>query len=407
MSPRPLHWLTVLAFAALGGAHARAQPLDPGYLIEMPSVERVVAEIEVRNERDTAIRRVTAFSQLRKIVEGLAGSRLYANRLTSDEKRIIADYNAARAAIAGPIEAALTQENRPDWFGDVATLELSNEYRDELLRNFFSEQWASDYLGVTFGARQNLRRSIDAREGIGASSIAFELAADVQNRLRLELVIATLLLAFAIWRETRPFGPDRSHPLMLRAGWRRYALSTITGAVTNYSEETRRFRTGSRTNSSYEVTETTDTTVSFSIEGDDGGSVRVQDQRLTWLGAKSARKMSAVLATRPGKRRGVCVTILNHDTNSGHDFEPALRRILKPWLWPALPALWLVWTWLRMSPYSERENTLFAIMFLSGGLLLFLFYLWRNRVARNRIERFQTTMGAPLRERLIAQVRAR
>jgi hypothetical protein len=396
--------LLLFAAAALAVAHARAQPLDPGYLVEMPSVERVLAEIDGRDERATAVRRVAAFSHLRKIVESLAGGRLYANQLTSDEKRIIADYNAARFAITNPIQAALTQENRPSWFSAVDTLELSDDYRNELLDLFFSERWAKEYLEVTSTARQNLRRSIDSRQGIGASSIAFELAPAVRNRLRLEFAIAALLVALALWRETRPFGPDRGNPLLLRAGLRRYTLSTVTGAPVNYSEETRRFREGRRSAHSYDVTETTDTTVSFTIQDHAGGSVQFVDERLSWLGARNAKKMSAVLATRMGKRRGVCVTILNHDDNTGYDFEPALRRILKPWLWPVLPALWLVWTWLRMSSYSERENALFAVMFLSSGALLWLFYLWRNRTARKRIERFQRTMGAPLRERLFAQV---
>jgi hypothetical protein len=82
------------------GAHAHAQPLNPGYLVELPSAQRVVAEIEGRNERDTAIRRVAALSQLRKIVESLAGGRLYADQLTSDEKRIIAEAYCTGAATA-------------------------------------------------------------------------------------------------------------------------------------------------------------------------------------------------------------------------------------------------------------------------------------------------------------------
>lgn len=400
MNPRLFLSLALLAFAALGGAQARAQRLEPGYLVEMPSAERVVAEITGRNERDTALRRVTALSQLRRIVESLAGNRLFGNQLTPDEKRIIADYNTARAAIAGPIEAALTQGDRPKWFGDVAVLEASDEYRDELLGTFFSERWASDYLGVTFRARQNLRRSVDAREGNGASSIAFELAPAVRNRLRLEFAVAALLLAFAIWRERQTFGPDPGNPLLWRAGWRRYALLTITGGAINYSEETRRFRKVT----DRDVLETTDTTVSFLLQGDDGGSVKIEDQRITSLGAKNARKMSAVLATSVGKKFGPCIVLLNHDNNSSHTFERALGRILNPWLWPVLPALWLLWTGLRMSSYSERPNTLFAIMFVGGGLLLFLFWRWRESVAGNRIVRFETTMLAPLKERLIAEV---
>jgi hypothetical protein len=343
---------------------------------------------------------VAALSQLRRIVESLAGSRFFGNQLTPDEKRIIADYNTARAAIARPIEAGLTQGDRPKWFGDVTVLELSDDYRDELLGKFFSERWASDYLEVTFNARQNLRRSIDARQGSGASSIAFELSPAVRNRLQLEFAVAALLLVFAIWRERQTFGPDPGNPLLLRAGWRRYALSTITGAVVNYSEETRRFRKVT----DRDVLETTDTTVSFLLQGDDGGSVKIEDQRITSLGAKDARKMSAILAIRVGKKFGPCVVLLNHDNNSGHTFEHALGRILNPWLWPVLPALWLLWTWLRMSPYSERANMLFAIMFVGGGLLLLLFYLWRNSVAGKRIARFHATLGEPLRERLIAEV---
>ncbi len=62
-----------------------------------------------------------------------------------------------------------------------------------------------------------------------------------------------------------------------------------------------------------------------------------------------------------------------------------------------------MWTWLQLSPCSESATTVFEVMLFGGGALLCLHDWWRNVVASKRIERFRSTMGRELEERLIAQ----
>lgn len=80
--------LAAHARPALAATNA-SRPMNPAYLREMPSVQRVRAEIRGKNRMDTAARQMGAFWQLQKIIETLAGPRFYRTR-TPDEARLIA-----------------------------------------------------------------------------------------------------------------------------------------------------------------------------------------------------------------------------------------------------------------------------------------------------------------------------
>jgi hypothetical protein len=73
----------VLLFAAAAGVRAQ---VPPG---AMPSPDRVAKEITGSDAMDTAARQMGAFWQLQKIVETMAGSRLFRNQLTPEEQRLI------------------------------------------------------------------------------------------------------------------------------------------------------------------------------------------------------------------------------------------------------------------------------------------------------------------------------
>ncbi len=71
-----------------------AQALNPAYLAEMPSVERVLADNRGKNELDTKARQVAALTQARKAIEDLGIARIRSGYLP-DEKRLIGEYWAA------------------------------------------------------------------------------------------------------------------------------------------------------------------------------------------------------------------------------------------------------------------------------------------------------------------------
>lgn len=85
--------LPLLAFS-LFAPQAKSQALNPPYLSQMPTVQRVMSEIRGPDPRETAIRQICAFWQLQEIVKSLAGPREFRG-LTPDENKVIQAYSTA------------------------------------------------------------------------------------------------------------------------------------------------------------------------------------------------------------------------------------------------------------------------------------------------------------------------
>ena len=133
-----------VGFAQTIPSQAAARPVQPAYLSEMPSVERVKTEIRGKDRLDTAARQMGAFWQLRRIIELLAGPRIYRSA-TPDENRLIGAYNAGYASVAQPIEKTLSRNDRPAWFDLHTRYELDAAFREELLNRFFSQQFRDGF----------------------------------------------------------------------------------------------------------------------------------------------------------------------------------------------------------------------------------------------------------------------
>ena len=104
---------------------AQPQALNPPYLSEMPSVDRVMSAMQTADPRDTALRQIGAFYQLMEIIKTLSGPREFRG-FTPDEGRImqqynVAQYNVAQAAdksFAGPPGGSIKfSETSPYRFG--------------------------------------------------------------------------------------------------------------------------------------------------------------------------------------------------------------------------------------------------------------------------------------------------
>lgn len=91
---RKMLWTGSLCWALASAALSQVGP-NPPYLAEMPSVERVMREVQGTDPEDSLSRQMGAYAQLKKMVEDAAGPRRYRNQLTPDEARLIAVYDAA------------------------------------------------------------------------------------------------------------------------------------------------------------------------------------------------------------------------------------------------------------------------------------------------------------------------
>lgn len=306
--------LLIYLTSRLGAAQpAPAQgPLQPAHLNGMPNVQQVLQSVRGGNARETAVKQVAAFRQLREMIEKASGGRVYGNELTPDEQRLMTAYAKAIADIAGPIERSLSQQERRDWFAARSRLETSDDYRDELLKQFFTAEWSDWYLETTISADQARRRKLDRTMGKGFSSTKFELVPSIRRTIYMHLAVVIPLLALAWRRETRRFGFDQEKPDLVLAGFGDYPLRTLTGIVSDVQETTTITKTASydtdgKLVSVGEYKTTTRFGVLRSVDSS-GESHELTD--LGRLGLDEGHVASVALLTRLGKDRRVLV--VNH-----------------------------------------------------------------------------------------------
>jgi hypothetical protein len=406
MQPAPKYGLVsqgliAVALSVVFCEPLRAQLTDPPYLVEFPTVDRVLARIEGRNERDTAARQLGTFYHLRDMIERLSDGRNYRNKLTTDEQRLMTSYGEARGTISLRVESTLTQNDREDWFIARGSFETSDDYRAEVLATFFSKAWADAYLKRAFADNQQMRRETEARYGPGWSGIEFKLPAAVRNSLLVQLAIAALLLAFAAWRESRPFGIDAGDLNLLRAGlWGRYRIGTLTGKAVDVHQRAYETKTTSTDSSGrVDISYTTEYTTALTIHGDDG-TVEIPESKLCMSSLEDGANMSAAWVSKPSGTRGPLLLLMHHDLNTWHNFDKTLHGYMKAWLWPALPLAWLVLTMFRLSRYSEGSEAVLGFIGLLILAVLLGYYWCRNRITAWRIARYHAKGGSALKERL-------
>lgn len=141
--------------AAKPGSPAQApkpgQPLNPPYLKELPSVDRVMKEIQGNDPQDTKLKQTGAFRQLRQIVQDSTGDRWFSNQLTPDERRIYGEYDVAYNKLG-------TETNFP--LGGYGT---DAKFREELYTRFsmVGVRAAVDKANGVFDARHQQRVAAD------------------------------------------------------------------------------------------------------------------------------------------------------------------------------------------------------------------------------------------------------
>ena len=82
---------------------APGQPLNPPYLSEMPTPERVIAVLKGPTPKASALLQIGAFYQLGEVIRTLSGRRAIRNELTPDEVRLMQTYAAASLQVSQAI----------------------------------------------------------------------------------------------------------------------------------------------------------------------------------------------------------------------------------------------------------------------------------------------------------------
>jgi tetratricopeptide (TPR) repeat protein len=125
------------------GQPAKTQALNPPYMKEFPSLERVRAELKGADAMDTAAMHMGAFWQLQQMINELAGPRRYRNQLTPDEGRLLGLYALGYQEAGKPYTS---YPDRPKWFKMHSFYEVDAGFLDDLLNQFFSPGLRAQYL---------------------------------------------------------------------------------------------------------------------------------------------------------------------------------------------------------------------------------------------------------------------
>jgi len=149
---------TVLcALLALTGGPLLAQTLNPPYLREMPTVDRVLKDMEVADPAETAARQMGAFLQLKKMIEDAAGRRFYSRAvgLTADENRLRQAYYNAYSQI---------EKSNPEYasLNALRGYDVSRQLREELFRRYFSAAFRAQVQNANAVADAHARARLDA-----------------------------------------------------------------------------------------------------------------------------------------------------------------------------------------------------------------------------------------------------
>ena len=90
---------------------ASGRILNPAYLGEMPSVDRVLAGMKTNDPHETALRQVWAFYELTEIIKTLSGDREFRG-LLPDEQKIMGEYQVAQYKVGQEADKAFPA-NKP------------------------------------------------------------------------------------------------------------------------------------------------------------------------------------------------------------------------------------------------------------------------------------------------------
>src|SRR5262245_40919013 len=90
---------------------ASGKLVNPPYLAEMPSPERVLQTMKTSDPHETALRQVWAFYELIEIIKTLSGDREFRG-LLPDEQKIVGDYQVAQYKVGQDVDKAFPA-NKP------------------------------------------------------------------------------------------------------------------------------------------------------------------------------------------------------------------------------------------------------------------------------------------------------
>jgi hypothetical protein len=127
-----------ILFGIFSPARLPAQSTTPAYIAQMPSVDQVIKAMQASDPDETAARQMAAFTQLKTMIEDLAGPRYYRPGLTPEEAKLRQAYYTAYFQIS---------QSKPQYKSFVAMkgYDIDPKFRNELIQKCFPAAFAAEY----------------------------------------------------------------------------------------------------------------------------------------------------------------------------------------------------------------------------------------------------------------------
>ncbi len=336
--------LLLLAVCSL--ALVSANGASPDHLAEFPSVERVLAEIKGRDERDTQAKQVGALRQLWHMVASLAPGRAE----TPDETRLRQTYNVASGQIDRPMMGTFSQADtdrlglkspRAQWVALCSMYEYDEALREEILSRFFTPSFRGRFAQLIADGHRVQKHTPDELQQSGAGE-ARQWLVDLPWYKGPAFVLAAVTAVCALWLlgglmgEFRAFGLVSGNSRELRAGGRRFELTSLTGIVVNQIKGTIVNTRTTRTIDPRALSGETESSVTtrkaihhFELAQPDGTSpligLKHHDAEL-----QSGARASSINIKRRGKEYGDWLIYVDHDSGLRTYDRSHLRKLFRP-----------------------------------------------------------------------------
>jgi hypothetical protein len=161
-----LHCRLVLAAALLCvlSSSVVAQATNPAYLSDMPSVERVKAEIKGSDPTDTLARQVAVFTYLSQYIQRIKYNRTVSGPYTPDEQRVMGAYSLAAYQITQAYAKSHTPEEAKAFERLHGRYEMDSAFYNDWSKQLIGTQTAAAYKGAERGLAATAKAQLDEQK---------------------------------------------------------------------------------------------------------------------------------------------------------------------------------------------------------------------------------------------------
>src|SRR6266851_9562091 len=155
----------VILFAALlclSCSSVLAQTASPDYTSDLPSVERVKAEIKGSDPTDTLARQVAVFTYLQAYVERIKYNRTVRGPYTSGEQRVIAAYSLAAYQMSQDYAKTHTSDETKAFERLHGQYEMNSDFYKDWSKRLIGPQTAAAYKGAEAGLAAIQQAHVDS-----------------------------------------------------------------------------------------------------------------------------------------------------------------------------------------------------------------------------------------------------